>query len=423
MSQLLDTQVDTESARAARIRSPLARPPFLRIWLGLVCSRIGDALTTVALIWFVLQLTGSGVAIGLVVLCFQLPAIISSPLMGISLDRYQPRLVMAVDNFGRAGIIAAIPLLYLVGALQLWMVYALALCAGMLSPATEVGLKTISPQLVADAELERANALCAISWDVSTLVGPALAGFLIVFLRAPFVLLVDTLTFVVMGVMVLALPCMQRDVGEPVRDGRRAWSLLGFGVLFRMRRVLLLSAMTLLFLFIQGLTEVALPVYSQKTLGSGSAGYGLLMTAFSLGSLLALAVISQRWMSSRYQGVALAIIVLLSGLFLAPLIVIRTIPVALLFMGLVGLAAAPYFVVEQSITQRMVPEQMRGQIFGARGALNVAGYPLGGIFGGVLVGALGVPWAFSTAVLLCLGMGAISLAAPPIRGLRRPGAS
>jgi MFS family permease len=365
-------------------------------------------------------INGSGIAIGLVGFCFQLPAVVSSPLVGLLLDRSQPRLVMAVDNFGRAGIIAAIPLLYLFGALQLWMVYALALCAGILSPATEVGLKTIIPKLVPGSELEGANALSAISWDFSTLIGPAIAGFLIIILRTPIVLLIDALTFLLMGAMVLALPRMQRANGEPVRDGKRSGSLLGFGALFRMQQVLLLTILTLLFLIMQGVTEVAIPVYSQKTLGSGSAGYGLLMTAFSLGSLLALALTSQRWTRSRHQGAALAMIVLFSGLSLAPLIVIHTLPLALIVMGLAGLAAAPYYVVEQSITQRLVPEQIRGQIFGARGALNVAGYPLGGMLGGVLLGTLGVPFAFGLAVLLCLVIGAMCLASPLLRGLRQP---
>jgi MFS family permease len=382
-------------------------------------SRVGDALTAVALIWFVLQLTGSGIAIGLIVLCFQLPAVVSSPLMGILLDRYQPRRVMAVDNFGRACIIAAIPFLYLTGALHLWMVYALALCAGVLSPATGVGLNIIVPKIVPDAELERANSLSAISWDFSTLVGPAIAGFLIIFMGAPLVLLIDALSFLLMGIMVLALPLLLYANDRPARGSKRSGNLLGFGTLFNMKLVLLLSMLTLLFLFMQGLTEVAIPVYSQKTLGSGSAGYGLLMTAFSIGSLLALAFISQRWMHIRRQGFTLALILLFSGLTLAPLIFIRTLPLALLVMGLAGLAAAPYYVVEQSITQRLVPEQVRGQIFGARGALNVAGYPLGGMMGGVLLGTLGVPFAFATAVLLCLVMGSICLASPPIKGLHR----
>lgn len=400
-----------------RVKSPLSRPAFLRLWLGLMLSRMGDQLTAVALIWFVLQLTNSGVAVGLVVLCFQLPAMLSGPLIGVLLDRYQPRIVMAVDNFGRAVIIATIPCLYLINALPLWLVYALALCAGVLSPATEVGLRLTIPRIVSDVELERANSLSAISWDFATLIGPAIVGFLIIFLRAPIVLLIDALTFLLMGAMILMLPSTQsvKRHSAPVNIYSR--SMLGFGILFRMKPVILLTTLKLLFLLMQALVEIVIPMYSQKILNAGPAGYGLLMTAFSIGSLLALAFISRFWMRSRSPGVTLAYLLLLSGLTLAPLIFIRTLPLALLVLCLVGLTSAPYYVLEQSIIQRLVPDQVRGQIFGARSALNAAGYPLGSMLGGVLSGLLGVPFALSTAVLLCLAMGITCLASPLIRGL------
>ena len=143
--------------------SPLEHPAFRRLWLGLTISRMGDALTVVALTWFVLQLTGSGLAIGLLVLCFQLPALLSSPLLGKLLDRLQPRLIMGLDNFWRGVIIAAIPLLYWSGSLHLWMVYVLAGCAGMLAPATEIGTRVVIPRLVSLKELERANALSSVT--------------------------------------------------------------------------------------------------------------------------------------------------------------------------------------------------------------------------------------------------------------------
>jgi len=63
-------------------RHPLRSPAFLRLWLGLSISYLGDQFTTFALLWFVLQLTGSGVALSLVLLCFQLPAMLTGPLLG-----------------------------------------------------------------------------------------------------------------------------------------------------------------------------------------------------------------------------------------------------------------------------------------------------------------------------------------------------
>ena len=118
---------------------------------GAELSYLGDQFTIIALLWFVLQLTGSGAAVGLVVLCFDLPGVVTGAILGRLLDRYQPRLVMGFDNLARAALIAAIPTLYALGSLQLWHVFVLALLAGALSPATPAGVRAFVPHLVDDA--------------------------------------------------------------------------------------------------------------------------------------------------------------------------------------------------------------------------------------------------------------------------------
>jgi hypothetical protein len=96
--------------------APLRDPAFQRLWLGLSISYLGDQFTIIALLWFVLQLTGSGAAVGLVILCFDLPGVVTGAILGRLLDRYQPRLVMGFDNLARAALIAAIPPLYALGS-------------------------------------------------------------------------------------------------------------------------------------------------------------------------------------------------------------------------------------------------------------------------------------------------------------------
>ncbi len=160
-------------------RSPLRLPTFHRLWLGMVVSRLGDQFTIIALLWFVLELTGSGTALALVLLCFSLPAIITSPLLGQLLDRRQPRQVMVMDNVGRALVIGAIPVLFWFDLLQLWMMYGLVALAGALAPATGVGVRVVMPHLVPDAELENANGLASVSEQFSYLAGPGLAGLLV----------------------------------------------------------------------------------------------------------------------------------------------------------------------------------------------------------------------------------------------------
>src|SRR5579859_3752993 len=68
--------------------TPLRNPAFVRLWLGLSVSYLGDQFTIIALLWFVLQLTGSGAAVGLVILCFDLPGVVTGAIIGRLLDRY-----------------------------------------------------------------------------------------------------------------------------------------------------------------------------------------------------------------------------------------------------------------------------------------------------------------------------------------------
>ena len=76
-------------------------------------------------------------------------------------------------------------------------------------------------------------------------------------------------------------------------------------------------------------------------------------------------------------------------------------------MTLAGFAAAPYYVVEQSLMQRLVPKNVQGQVFGARGALSISGYPLGGVTGGVLMMNIAAPLVIGVSALLCIGMGCV----------------
>src|SRR5260370_15698683 len=95
-------------ARTAAVGAPLRQPAFQRLWLGLSISYLGDQFTIIALLWFVLQLTGSGVAVGLVILCFDLPRVVTWGILWRLFDRLPPRLVMWWDNLSPAAIIAAV---------------------------------------------------------------------------------------------------------------------------------------------------------------------------------------------------------------------------------------------------------------------------------------------------------------------------
>lgn len=83
------------------------RPAFRRFWLGMMISRAGDAFTTVAVSWVVLDIAGP-LQLGVVLMCFGLPRVLSGPVAGRVLDRPDPRLLLAADNAARGMLIAVV---------------------------------------------------------------------------------------------------------------------------------------------------------------------------------------------------------------------------------------------------------------------------------------------------------------------------
>ncbi|BDP41875.1 hypothetical protein DAETH_18440 [Deinococcus aetherius] len=243
------------------------RPTFARLWLGALVSGLGDTLSWLALTWFVLEREGGGAAVGVLLLCFALPAVVTGPLWGRALDRRQPASLMRLDNLARAGLIGLIPLLDALGTLELWMVFGVALLMGALAPATGIGARLFVPVLLPDDELEQGNAVYGLTTQVPTVLGPALAGLLVAAWGAPRALLVDALTFVFMAWALRGLPRLPR--GGRAEDCR--------GAARRPRwtpAVLATLGLTTLFYFVYGPLEAALPCSPGRASAPGRRGTG-----------------------------------------------------------------------------------------------------------------------------------------------------
>ena len=403
------------TVKVTHARSPLRSSTFRRLWLGLSLSYLVDQFTTIALLWFVLQLTGSGVAIGLVLLCFQLPSLVMGPLLGAVLDRWQPRLVMGIDNSARALLIGAIPVLSWLGILQVWQIDALALLAGMLSPATSVGVRVILPHLVPEDALERANALAGASLQFASLLGPVLAGIVVTQVGGTYALLVDAVSFLFMGLLAFSLPSIARPLPGEVPGVKTHW-LGGFGLLARQKELCLLIGLSVVFFFSYGPLEAALPLYSDSILHAGAQGYGLLWTGFGVGALAG--ALCTSFVAARVRpGITQPLIAILWGGFLCPLMMFHSFILALVCLALGAFSWAPYLPVEASLLQRLIPPDMRGQVFGARLALTTAAAPLGALMGGLLLQSLSPALVIGLSGIACVLAGLGGFVSPTLRSL------
>jgi MFS family permease len=394
-------------------------PAFGRLWIGRLVSLFGDAFTLIALPWFVLQVTGSGMATAGILLTLQLPAILTSMFIGALIDRSQPRAIITIDNGLRTLIIGLIPLLYWFGLLELWLLFLLTFLAGMLVPATEVGSRSILPELVEDKDLDAANMLWSFSLNLSLVIGPAVAGVLVTFFGGPSVLLIDAGTFAVMAIMAVTIPTLKRSQARtevPISER------LGLRQLWGMKVVRYTTLLSLVFFFSYGPLEVAIPLYSDAILQTDARGYGLLWSALAVGALIG--TLSSTTLSKYLRlGIALPLIALLWGSSLLPMVFIDELWLAcgLLFLG--GLMWGPYTPMETTLLQRSVPRAQLGRVFGARSTLLIGGSPLGLATGGILLAFVPLTSVIALSAFACILVGLSGLASRSFRGLSLPSAN
>ena len=393
-------------------------PAFGRLWVGRSISLFGDAFTLIALPWFVLQATDSGTATAGILLSLQLPAILTSMAIGSLIDRFQPRAIITIDNGLRTLIIGTIPILHWFGLLELWLLFLLTFLAGMLVPATEVGSRSVLPDLVEDKDLDAANMLWSFSLNLSLVVGPAVAGLLVASIGGPSVLLIDAATFAVMALVAASMPNVERSkpsMQAPL-SGR-----LGLRQLWDMKVVRYTTLLSLVFFFSYGPLEAAMPVYSDAILQTDARGYGLLWSALAVGALIG--TLSSTTLSQRLRlGVALPLIALLWGASLLPMAFTNHLWSACGLLLLGGLMWGPYTPMETTLLQRNVPKEQLGRVFGARSTLLTGGSPLGLAVGGILLAFVPANSVIAFSALACILVGLSGLASPTFRGLSLPSA-
>lgn len=394
-------------------RDIFAVRPFRRFWIGFTVSVIGDALSRVALTWFVYELTGSAEALGLLMLCYTGPIVVGGLIAGSLLDRFDRRRVMIADNVARGLAVAAIPLLAAAGRLELWHVYAVAAVYGLLMMISLAGGPALIPSLVAPHQLATANALEMLSFTLGGVLGPMLAGVLIARIGAPNVVALDALSYLLFAALLA-----RSGAGGAAEAHRRAGAGYGLGEAVRLllRNPVLLSTTTMFLLFNVGggMLAVWLPILVDRQLGGGAELYGTLLGALAAGEVVS-ALLAGGLALPLTLGTRIAAAQALSGVALAALLWSGGPWLAGLGLALFGAFSAPLTIWAQTLRMQIIPEELRGRSFALLRMLMQSGNPIGGALGGALVPLLGLSAAIGLSAILVGLPGLAGLAVPALR--------
>lgn len=393
--------------------------PFRLFWLGFSFSILGDALTRVAFTWFVYDLTDSPEAIGLLMFFYTGPIIIGGLIAGSLLDRFDRRKVMMVDNLLRGTTVALVPLLYALGRLELWHIYAVAAVYGLLMMIELAGSPALIPSLVGAEHLETANALETLSYTLGGVIGPVLAGLLIARIGAPNVVLIDALSYFFFAFMLYQIPTAPES--ERTSDARQRYHL-GHAFQLLLKHPILLST-TIMFLLANmgggGILSVWLPVMADRTFNGGAELYGTLLGVLAVGEVLG-ALVAGSVTLPFTTGTRICVAQLLSGLALVFLLITPSLWLVTLGLFCFGAFSAPLTIWAQTLRMQIIPEDLRGRAFALLRMLMQSGNPIGGALGGWLLPVVGIPFMIGLSSLL---VGIPGLLGYGVRALRVAGST
>ena len=269
----------------AAISHPLRERNFVMWWLGATISLLGDQFYVVALPWVVLQLSGSGLAMGTVAMSAGIPRALLMLLGGAVTDRTSPRKLLMATASARTVLVAAIGVLLWLHDLHLWHIYLLALAFGVADafalPSSGAMLRT----LVQPQQLTAANSVWQSSALLTGIAGPALAGLFMKAFGAAWAFFLDAVSFLFIIGALWKLPDPPQNQPAGAKPG--VWSSIAEGLAYVGRDVALRSLMLLaavLNFCLAGPLSVGL-AYMAKSRFSSPASFGVWVSSVAAGTL------------------------------------------------------------------------------------------------------------------------------------------
>jgi MFS family permease len=379
----------------------LANSNYRRYFTGQAISLIGTWMQSIAQSWLVLQLTGSGTALGLVVALQTLPVLLLGPYGGVVADRVDKRRLMIALQSVMGVLALVLGLLTVTGAVRLWHVFALAFLLGLNNAFENPARQAFVLEMVGPRDLRNAVSLNSVLVNAARAVGPAVAGVLIATVGTGVCFLVNAGSFVA---VVASLIYMDVELLTPSPPQERGKGQLMEGLRY-VRRTPELGVPLAMMAVIGCLAyefQVVLPQVAKSTFSGNAQAYGFMTATMGFG-----AVVGGLWTAARGNiGLsALNRAALLFGGAILLAAIAPTLGLELIALALVGAASVSFLAKGNSTLQLQAEPQMRGRVMSLWAVAFLGSTPIGGPVAGAVAEYAGPRYGLLLGALACLAAG------------------
>jgi MFS family permease len=393
--------------------SPLREyPQFRRLFTGSLLSAIGSALTSYAVPLQVYDMTHSPFAVGAIGLASLVPVLALGLLGGSVLDAVDRRTLVLACTSALAVTSAVLAAQAFAGLAALWLLYLLVAVESAISAVNIPARRTFVPSLLPAGSLAAGMALNRLSFQITLIVGPALAGLITAaaggHLQACYVIDVASFGCALYGVA--GLPAMPPQPGA-ARPGLAA---VAAGLRYiRRSQVLAGTFLADLNATVFGLPVALFPAINAERFGGSPATLGLFTAAIGVGGLVSSAVTGPVGRVAR-QGLVMLATVAIWGAAFAGFALARSLWLTLALLAIAGAADTFSVVFRSTIVQAVTPDDLRGRLTAAEYVVGMGGESLGRLESGAL-GSLTSP------VISALSGGLVTVGLAAVIGLALPG--
>lgn len=358
--------------------------------------------------WLVLQLTGSGTALGMVTAFQFLPVLFLGPWGGLIADRFPKKKILYFTQVASLILALILGVIVISGLVKIWMVYVLAILLGFVSVIEGPARQTFISEMVSEKDLSNAITLNSTEINMARVIGPALAGILIVFVGIGLCFIVNALTYIA---VIVALFLMNEEElnSSPLIRKAKGQLIEGFKYVMSspvIRNTLIMIAIigTLTYEF-----SVSIALLAESAFHGDAGTFGLLTSAMGVGSIVGgLVVANLRKTTPR----TLVVVAFFFGVFIFAAAMAPVLWMAVFLLVISGFFSIYFTSLGNTTLQLESIPQMRGRVMALWAVVFLGSAPIGGPIVGWIGEYAGPRWSLAVggvAAIVAAGIGAVNL--------------
>ncbi len=348
-------------------------PNFRRYFVGQAVSGIGTWMQSLGQAWLVLRLTNDPLALGITLALQFAPILALGAWAGVLADRFDKRKVLSVTASAAGALGLALGLVTLTGAVEVWMVYGLALVFGVVMAVDIPTRRAFIPELVSRDNQANAVSLNSALFTGARIVGPAIAGFVIAGVGVAWCFILNGVSYAAVIVSIAGLRVSELRRTDPVAR-RRGQVREGLRYAWHQRdvRIALLSVAIVSTLAIN--YQVIVPFLVRDEFGRGGIELGLLMAVIGLGGLAGALFAAHHGRANRRLMLGACAVFGLAGIGVA---VVPTLGAEALLMLVLGASMMVFMTMTTAVCNEFTPPELQGRVMALWSVAFLGSNPIG----------------------------------------------